>query len=67
MLQGCHNGATERKQCANASERAENEGVQSTELQEVCGWFENKKRCGKNQFATPFILYMCLCDSLTLR
>lgn len=24
MQQGCHNGAAKRKQCANASERAEN-------------------------------------------
>ena len=26
MLQGCHKGAAKRKQCANASERAENKG-----------------------------------------
>ncbi|GEM_PF-3544698 len=26
MLQGCHKGAAKRKQRANASERAENEG-----------------------------------------
>ena len=26
MLQGCHKGAAKRKQCANVSERAENEG-----------------------------------------
>ncbi len=54
-----HKGAAKRKQCANASERAENEGVQSTELQENCGWFENKKGVAKTNL--PHLLfYICV-------
>lgn len=70
-LRLCYKAATMVLQSANSVRMQAKEqrmkGVQSTELQEDCGWFENKKGVAKTNL--PHLLfYICvLCYSLTLR